>query len=165
MKLIEALGLDYRILLAQLFNFTILLAILYKLGYKPILKFVQDRTEKIEAGVKDAEAAKQAVIDGGARQKEILAEARIEAQDILAKAREQADQQGEALVLKSKQSAQHVIEKAKKDIRAEHEQMVEAAKKDVAGMVLQVTETLLREKMDITKDVAFVESTLKELKS
>jgi len=57
MKLLQALGLDIRILSAQLINFAVLLFVLWRFGYKPILKFLDDRKDQIEKGVDDAKKA------------------------------------------------------------------------------------------------------------
>lgn len=163
MELIEAFGIDYQLLIANLVTFGLLLGILYKFGYTPILKFVDERTKKIEAGIQKAEEAEQALRAAQAEQERVLTEARTEAQGILATAREQAEIQAVALVEHSKDEARKVVEKAKKDIRFEHEQMLQEAKSDIAELVILTTEKLLREKMDVTHDKAFVEKTLSEI--
>ena len=56
MELLQKLGIDWRLLIAQLVNFSILVIILYKLLYKPVLKVLNDRKEKIEQGLKDAKS-------------------------------------------------------------------------------------------------------------
>ena len=48
MELFNALGINLKILVAQLINFLVLFIVLYKFGYKPMLKFLDDRKDKIE---------------------------------------------------------------------------------------------------------------------
>lgn len=163
MELLSALGLDLKIFIAQLLNFVILGFILYKIGYKPILKFVQDRTAKIEQGVKAADEAKTALANAKADQAKIIAEAKAEAQVLLDKAKVQAVAQGQQLVEHSKAEAQKVVEKAKHDIRLEHDKMMADARHELAGIVLLASEKLLRSKMDTAADKTFVEKTLAEL--
>jgi F-type H+-transporting ATPase subunit b len=163
MELLSALGLDLKIFVAQLLNFVILGFILYKLGYKPILKFVKERTDKIEQGVKEADEAKTALASAKQDQAKIMAAAKVEAQALLDKAKVQAVTQGQQLIDRSKAEAQKVVEKAKHDIRLEHDKMVADAKHELAGIVLLASEKLLREKMSTATDRAFVEKTLAEL--
>ncbi len=163
-QLFEALGLDLKILIAQLVNFAILFAVLYKLGYKPIMKFVAERTATIEEGVKHAEDAKKALADAQQDQDRILAEARKEAQSIITEAREQAVKQADSIVGKSKEQTAKVVDKAKQDIRREHEQMIQQAKAELSDVVLLATEKVLQEKIDAPADKAFVEKTLSQIK-
>ena len=58
--LISQLGIDAKLLIAQVINFVVLLVVLYAFAYKPILKMLHKRTEKIEAGSKNAEKVEQA---------------------------------------------------------------------------------------------------------
>lgn len=57
MELLNALGIDWKILLAQFVNFAVLVFVLWKFAYKPIFKFLEDRKNKIEEGIKNAEQA------------------------------------------------------------------------------------------------------------
>lgn len=54
MELFNALGVDLKILFAQLVNFAILFFVLYKFAYKPLLKLIDDRKDMIEDGVLNA---------------------------------------------------------------------------------------------------------------
>lgn len=163
MELLSALGLDLKIFIAQLINFVVLGFILYKIGYQPILKFVKDRTAKIEQGVKEADEAKAALASAKEGQATILAQAKVEAQALLDKAKAQAATQGQQLIDRSKAESQKVVEKAKHDIRLEHDKMVADAKHELASIVLLASEKLLRSKMDTATDKTFVEKTLAEL--
>lgn len=162
--LISAFGLDYRVMIANIINFTILMLILYKIGYKPILKFVQDRTSKIESGLANAKAAAKHLEQAKAEQEAILVEARKEAQQVLANANDQAKKQADAFVEKSRNEAQAVVDKAKKDIRTEHEKMIQEAKSELSGLVLLASEKLLQEKLDEAGDKQFVEKVLADIK-
>ena len=56
-ELITKLGIDWKFLIAQIVNFLVLLFVLYKFAYGPILAMLEKRQKKIEKGLKDAEAA------------------------------------------------------------------------------------------------------------
>lgn len=163
MELFSALGLDLKILAAQVVNFLVLGFILYKIGYKPILRFVQDRTDKIEQGVKQAEQAKTILSDAQTEQTRLLAEAKVEAQKVLDEAKAASLLQGQQLIDRSKLESAKVVEKAKQDIRLEHDKMMQDAKAELAGVILLTCEKVLKSKLDTSADRALIEKTLAEL--
>lgn len=161
--LLSALGLDVKILIAQIVNFIVLGFILYKIGYQPILKFVKDRTTKIEEGVKQAEEVKQTLAQAKTEQASIISTAKSEAQKIFDAAKLQATEQATQIVERSKTEAGKVIDKAKQDIRLEHDKMLTDAKAELAHVVLLATEKLLKTKLDAPTDAALIEKTLQEI--
>lgn len=164
MELFSALGIDWKILIAQVVNFVLLGFILYKIGYKPILQFVQERTAKIEHGIQQAEQAKMALDNATAEQQRLLAAAKRDGQHLLDEAKTQAMQQGQNIVERSKVEAGKVIEKAKQDIRLEHNKMLQAAKAELGEVVILACERILREKLTSKEDKALIERTLQEIK-
>ncbi len=164
MELLSALGLDVKILIAQVVNFVLLGFILYKIGYKPILKFVQERTDKIEKGIQQAEQAQTALDSATAEQKRLIAEAKVDAQRVLDEAKAAAVVQGNQLVERSKAEAAKVIEKAKQDIRLEHDKMLQDAKAELGEVVLLATERILKEKLTAPADKTLIERSLADLK-
>lgn len=62
-ELVEQLGLDWRLLLSQAVNFLILLALLRQFAYKPLLKVLKERRERIEGGLAKAEEAEQRLLE------------------------------------------------------------------------------------------------------
>ncbi len=162
MELLQAFGIDVRLLIANLINFLLLVGILYKLGYQPILKFVHDRQSKIEKGLSHAEEAHKKLTDAGAEQEAILAQAHKEAQTIISTAREQAQVQAEGIIKKTQDESRAIVDRAKKEIRLEQEKSVSEVRAQATQLVLDVTEKLLHEKMDAKKDAALVQDMIKK---
>ncbi len=77
MELFSALGINLKILIAQFINFSIFFFVLYKFAYKPMLKFLDDRKQKIEKGLNDAEKANNKLIELEEKEKEIIAQANL----------------------------------------------------------------------------------------
>jgi F-type H+-transporting ATPase subunit b len=80
--IIEAFHLDIKLIIAQLINFTIVLAVLYKLVYKPLLKTMNERTGKIEKGLKDAQESQAQLEKAEKTRDEKIKEAKKEARQI-----------------------------------------------------------------------------------
>ena len=73
MELIKALGIDnYQVLIAQFLNFAVLLFILYKFAYGPMMKMLDERTAKIDKGIKDAEKAKENLKEVAEKEKKVF---------------------------------------------------------------------------------------------
>lgn len=165
MELFSAFGLDIKVLVAQLVNFCVLGFILYKIGYKPILKFVQDRTATIAQGIKTAGTAKEALAKAQAEHAHIITAAKTEATAVLERAKNTAVEQGNRFIERSQTEAQKLLDKARQDIRLEHDKMMEEAKGELATLVILATEKLLQKKVDPTVDQAFIAQTLAQVRS
>ncbi|PIP67013.1 MAG: ATP synthase F0 subunit B [Parcubacteria group bacterium CG22_combo_CG10-13_8_21_14_all_41_9] len=160
MEILQAFGLDIKLLIANLVNFLILVFILYKLGYKPILKFVKERQDKIEKGIKHAEEAAKRLDDAATEQDKILSKAHKEAQNIIGKAKDQAKIQADAIVKRTKDEASAIVAKAKKEISLEKEQSLLSVRKEAGVAVIAATEALLKKKVDSKEDKEFIEESL-----
>ena len=82
-ELLNKLGIDYKLLIAQIINFLVLLFVLWKFAYGPILAILEKRQKKIEKGLADAEAAEKRLEESEKKQKEVLRKARTEAKEIV----------------------------------------------------------------------------------
>jgi len=163
MEILHAFGIDIRLLIANLINFLILVGVLFKFGYKPILKFVRERQAKIEQGIKDAEHAAQKLSDAAKAKEALLTEAHQEAQRILARAKEQSDVHTKAMIEKTQREARDIVERAKREIRLEQEQSLSAIRQETAALVLAVSEKLIRKKLNEKEDALLVEKIIKDI--
>lgn len=162
MKLFSALGLDVKILLAQLVNFAILVFVLYRFGYKPMFKFLEDRKNKIESGIKNSEEATKKLKKAEQEFNEMIVEAKEKATEIIKKADEQAERRKKDIIAKAKEEVGVIINQGKATIQLEKEKVLKEVKKDVAELVIMSTEKLLEQKLDAKKDSALIEKIIKK---
>jgi F-type H+-transporting ATPase subunit b len=160
-ELIKTFHIELNLLLAQLVNFAIVLLVLYKFAYKPILKILNDRTKKIEKGLKDSEEATKKLENISLSEKEILARAKKEAQEIIKKADESAKSNREVAVLETKSEAEKMLATAKKQIEQEKEKMIGEIKAEVADLVVAATGKIIGEKLDKKKDKELIEKSIR----
>ncbi|PID52789.1 MAG: ATP synthase F0 subunit B [Candidatus Moraniibacteriota bacterium] len=159
-ELISSLGIDMKLFGAQLINFAILLFVLYKFAYKPVLKMLDDRTEKIEKGLKDAEASSKKLEEMTEREKEILVEAKKQAKEIIEKAEEQARINRDEIVAHAKEESDRIIENAQNIAQEQKQKMIGEVKLEVADLVAVALEKVVDEKMNAEKDVAIINEVL-----
>ncbi|MBI2426488.1 MAG: F0F1 ATP synthase subunit B [Candidatus Kerfeldbacteria bacterium] len=162
-ELLEKFGINFFVLIAQAVNFLIVLAVLYRFAYKPILKMLNDRTKKIEQGLEHAKKAEHAMNEALSQKDAVLAEARKESGKLLAQAEEKSAAEHAKRMAESKTEAQAMIAKTKEELQREHEHMLESAKLELADMVVLATEKLLKEKVTSERDHTLVASILKDV--
>lgn len=144
----EALGIDLKLLIAQAVNFVILLLVLRKFLYGPIVKMLCDRKEKVEQGIKDAELATKALDEATMQSKKILGEATQGSNKIVASAKKQIEQETHKQLAAAKDSASEIVNRAKEQAKLEQERIIYNAKKEIADLVVAVSEKILSEKTD-----------------
>ena len=159
-ELFSKLGIDWKLLIAQIVNFLVLLFILYKFAYGPILAMLEKRQKKIEKGLKDAEAAGKKLEESEERQKEILKRARHEAKEIVKKSRIKAEKSKSEIALVAKEQAEKIITDAKAEIEREKEKTIGEIKLEIGGLVVAAAEKMIGEKMDEKKDREMIEKAI-----
>ena len=151
MEIAKQFGIEPILLLAQIVNFLIILFVLKKFFYKPIVKMLEDRRKRIEESLKNADAIeeklkateeKSALILDTTRKnaEDILAEAKAEAQRIIDVAGEEARLTAEETLKKAMEQIASEREKMQKDLEAQTLDLVVATVKKVLGRNLKDTE-------------------------
>ncbi len=161
MELLSKLGIDGKLLLAQIVNFLVLLFILRRFAYKPVLAMLEKRSNKIEKGLKDAEDAKVKLEKAEEKEKEVLAKARKESQNMISKAEEMAKKNKEEIIIEAKRQSEKILAGAEKKIEEEKSKMMSKVKLEVASLVTLATEKIIDEKVDGEKDKDLINSVIK----
>lgn len=156
-ELLNKLGIDWKLLIAQIINFLVLLFVLYRFAYKPVLAMLEKRTKKIEKGLKDAEEAKKQLEAGRKKQAEILRKTRAEAKSIVEKAYIQAERGKSEIAAEAKAQKEKMIADAKAQIGQEKEKAVREIKSEIGNLIVAATEKIIDEKIDEEKDKEIIE--------
>ncbi len=141
-------------LIAQALNFLILLFILAKFAYKPLLKVMEERKEKI---ANDLKAADQAKADAEAVKAEYaakLAEAKAEAQEIIDNARKTAAAAHDKIMADTKAEQEQVIAAAKESIALEQKKAMEQIRSQVIDLSMAVAGKIVEQKLGSEEDKA-----------
>jgi F-type H+-transporting ATPase subunit b len=162
MELLENLGINGKILLAQIINFFILFWVLKKFAYKPVLSLLEERTKKIEKGLADAEKAHRKLEETEQKEKKVLTDAKKQAQEIIKKAEDQAEKNKEEIVAESKAKVEKLVVIAKKNIEEEKNKMIGEVKDEVAELVILATEKVTNKKINSESDKELIEEVIKK---
>lgn len=159
-ELLTKLGIDWKLLIAQIVNFLVLLFVLWKFAYGPIVAMLEKRQKKIESGLKDAEDAHKKLAESTEKEKEILKKARTEAKDIIEKAHAQAEKGKSEIAGEAKTQAEKILANAKTEIEQEKLKTIAEIKSEIGGLVVAATEKIVGEKIDEKKDKEIIEKIL-----
>ncbi|MEK7105434.1 MAG: F0F1 ATP synthase subunit B [Patescibacteria group bacterium] len=160
---IGALGLNAKIFIAQLINFTIVLLVLWKWAYKPIMRLLEERQVKIEKSVKDAEEIEKRVTSLAGEREEVLKAAKAEAQAVVDEAMATADVRKAEMIDKAKREVERVIVQGKAQLNAEREAMVREARKDLVEVALAATKRIIGEEMNEKKAASLAEEVVRKM--
>ncbi|NTU66482.1 MAG: F0F1 ATP synthase subunit B [Candidatus Moranbacteria bacterium] len=163
-QLISTFHIDLKLLIAQVVNFLIVLLVLYKFAYGPVLKTLNARTKKIEKGISDADEARKKLEEVSVSEKEILTNAKKEAQEIIRKAEEAAGRDASGIVAEARTQTEKMMEQAKVQIEEEKEKILLEVKGEIAGLVMAATEKIIGEKMNKEKDEEIINKAMDGLK-
>ena len=117
-------------------SFVILLWILSRVAWKPILKALDEREQGIKDNIKAAEEARAAADQSLEEYKKRLAEAQAEAQALVSKARQDAERVRDDLLAKSKAESEQIVAQAAKRIELERKEAIASIRSEVADLVV-----------------------------
>lgn len=163
-ELVKTFHIDIKLIVAQLVNFFIVLGVLYKFAYKPVLKLLNDRTSGIEKSLDDAKKIEEKLQAQEEEYKKIVAGARREAQTILEKANVQAEAKQEAMISKAKEEIGVIINKEREKMLSEKAETMKELKKEVVELVSLSLEKLIGEKVTGKSDQELIKNLVKEAK-
>jgi F-type H+-transporting ATPase subunit b len=144
----EAFGVDIWKLAFQVANFLILLYLLNRFLFKPVLGRLDERSSKISKGLEDAKAAARDREQAKAEREAAVEEARKEAQAMIARANKIADDTRNEILGKAREEAEKVAARARDEIRAEKERAMAELRGQVADLALAAAGKLVRSEMD-----------------
>jgi len=144
--ILNVFGINWKLLLIQSINFGILLLVLYKFLYKPLFNIIEKRKEKIEKGVKDAEAAEEHLQNAQKEKEAILSKAAKDAEEVYANAKKSADRIKEEMLVDADHKKEEIIQKAKEQGENEKRSIIEKSKEEIARAAVLSAEKILREK-------------------
>jgi F-type H+-transporting ATPase subunit b len=159
-----SLGISLPLLLAFVINFIILLVLLKKFLYKPVLNMLDERTRKVRDSMEWAEATKRDYEQAKVEVQRQIEKGRQEAQAILA----QAVQKGEGLKEEAKREAalqaKAIVEKARQALEAERDTMVEDLRKEFVSLLILASEKVIRQTLDKDKQSKLIAETLEQIR-
>ena len=152
-------------LVFQVINFLLLLYLLNRFLFKPLLARMDERTAKIEKGLEDAETAARDRELARAEREAAVTEARKEAAEMLARSNKIAEDTRNEILTEARSEAEKVTQRAREEINAEKEKAMSELRAQVADLALEAAAKLVRSDMNATTQRRLVEEFLAEVPS
>lgn len=158
---IGALGISGSSFLIQLLTFVFAYLVLRKYAFKPILKVLGERRETIESGVRLGEEMQKERAQLEAKVKTALADARKQADGIIADASDAARDMVRAAEDKARSKADSIVADATTRTEQDAQRVRKQIEKEVVSLISEATEAIIDEKLDDKKDAALIDRVLK----
>jgi F-type H+-transporting ATPase subunit b len=149
----------------MLLSFSIVLYILRKFAWRPILKALKERENSITDALKSADKAKEEMSRLQADNERIINEAKIERDNLIKEAREVKEKIIAEAKLRASEEAEKLLEAAKRNIESEKNAAISEMKVSIAKFSVEIAEKILRKKLSDDKaQKMLIEDAIKDIK-
>src|SRR5579864_1612180 len=144
-------------------TFLVLLALLAKFAWKPLLQALESRQDSIRRSLDDADQAKKELERLQRESTQIIQEARISAESIIAQSRSDAEKVREDLKLKAKTEAEGILRNAQQQIQLQTRQALQEIRHEVADMAVTIASKVLERNVSKEDNERLIDEALKEI--
>ena len=155
--------LDPGLFVWTILTFLLLLTVLAKFAWKPLLKMLKDREDLIRSSLEDAEKAQTELANLNAEREEIINKARSEAQSILSEGKVAASKLKDETLKAAKDQAKSILTDAEKQIRIEKHKAIEEIKSEVVDLSLSVAEKLIKKNISREDNQTLIDESLENV--
>ncbi len=158
----EGLGISLPTLLAQIVNFTILLGLLYLVAYKPIMRMLDERSQKIKESMEQTESIKEQAMHAEEEVKKQLDTAAKEGQEVIARAVRTGEETRQKAQQEAKQDAEVLIIRARTEIQRERDEAIDELRKEVADLTILAAGKVIDQSLDREAHRQLIDKVLEE---
>jgi len=153
----EALGINFGLLIVQIIAFAIVFLTLNAWVYKPMLDMMESRKQKIAQGLEDARVASEARANAEKEAAKVLAEAQAEAGKVVREATERAAAAGKDVKVAAEAEAVKAREAAMAEAELERNRILGDLRGQVAALAIAAANKLVGETLDEKKQRALID--------
>lgn len=162
---IAALGINWKMLISQGVNFLLLVLLLWWLLYKPVLKILNWRRERISQSIELAEKNKKEAEELQLKNQKMKEQAREDAKIYFEETKKQANEEAEKIKNKALDDAKEITKKANLEIKSDREKMIRGLKRELANLILIASGKLTRKTIKPEIQKQLVNDVISDLKS
>ena len=155
--------LDPGLFVWTILTFLVLLGVLAKFAWNPLLKMLKDREDLIRSSLEDAEKAQTKLANLNAEREEIINKARSEAQSILSEGKVAASKLKDETLKAAKDQAKSILTDAEKQIRIEKHKAIEEIKSEVVDLSLSVATKLIKKNISREDNQTLIDESLENV--
>jgi F-type H+-transporting ATPase subunit b len=146
-------------------TFLILLALLAKFAWRPLLDALEKRQDAIRTSLDDARKAKEELARLQAESARILAEARTEAANIISSTRSDAARFADEMKQKARADAEAVVKNAQREIDTQTNRAIDTIRREAIDLSIAVASKILRREITPADNQRLVDDTIREMQA
>lgn len=147
-------------ILFQLAMFILLLALLKKFAWGPLMGIMKQREDHIAGEIEAAERSRTEAKQQLEEQRQLLKEARQDAQELIENARKQGDAQREEIILAARAESERMKEATLREIETEKDQAVAALREQVATLSVLVASKVIEKELTVEEQQQLINETI-----
>ena len=146
-------------------TFLVLLTLLAKFAWKPLLKALESRQEAIRKSLDDAEQAKQELVRLQSESVQIIRQARVEAESIVSRSRSDGDRLREEMKQKARAEADSIVRSAQRQIQLETVRAVQQIRGEAVDLSVTIASKILQRNIRKEDNERLIEDALKQVEA
>ena len=154
---------DPGLFILTIVTFLVLLALLAKFAWRPLLQALEIRQERIRKALEDADRARQELERLHHESAKIMQQARIEAESIVTQTRADAERLREELKHKAKDEADNILRNAQQQIQLQTRQAILEIRHEVADIAVLLASKVLERNLAKEDNARLIDDTLKQI--
>ena len=159
--MLDALGLNLKVIIFAMVNFLILVFVLGRFIYKPFLGMLENRKQMIQEKFDRADAVNKRADARMAKYNRQIAGAEEESREIIRDAKQKAEAQAQAIIDEAKAEAAEIIAKAERTIEMEQAKAIEGLHNEIAELALLAAEQIVGDKIEDAGQEAIVDRVIR----
>lgn len=143
-------------------NIVVLYIILKKILFKPVTKYMDNRSNKIQDALNAAEESKEMVRQMKIEYDEKIKAAKEEGQKVIDMYKNMAEKEYNSIIESAKKEADQTLANAKVELQVEKEELITSIKGEISDLVLATSEKVLKKNLDDNTNRKLISEFIKE---
>ena len=144
-------------------TFLVLLGLLAKFAWRPLLQALESRQESIRKSLDDAQKAKQELERLHAESAEIIRQSRVEADAIVTRSRGDAERLREEMKQKARAEADAIVKNAERQIQLETGRAIQQIRREAVDLSVMIASKLIQRNLTKEDNERLIEEALKQV--
>ncbi len=143
--------------------FLVLLFLLMKFAWKPLLTMLEKREDNIRHALLNAEKAREELANVKEDTEKLLSEARNESQTIVAAGKKNAERMKDDIIEKAQSKSNAILDEVKKQIQIEKERAITEVKAEVVNLSMEIAKKLIKKNLNNEDNLKLINDSLNSI--
>ena len=161
----QLVSFDTGLFIWTIFTFLVLVALLTKFAWKPLMQMLDTRQEAIRKSLDDAETARKELEQLQQESSQIIRKARVEAESIISKSWSDAEKLREEMKQKARSEADAIVKESQRQIELETGRALRQIRSEVADLSIAIASKVIQRNVSREDNDRLIQDTLKQMDS